>query len=191
MEICFATHNLNKLKEIQVLVPKGIQLVSLDDLGITEEIPETGQTLEENAELKARYVYERKTIPVFADDTGLEIEELGGEPGVYSARYAGNNKNSEANMAMVLQKLDGKPNRQACFRTIIAFIDASGNLRRFDGQVDGTITEEVSGSKGFGYDPIFKPDGYNITFAEMDAEEKNRISHRGRAFRAFLDFLNP
>ena len=190
MKICFATHNQNKLAEIKTLTPAGIAIVSLEDLGQTEEIPETGKTLEENSAIKANFVFEKYNIACFADDSGLEVTSLDGEPGVYSARYAGEPKNNDANMALLLKKLADKTDRSAAFKTVITYVDEQGNTEQFVGQVDGTIMKIQSGSKGFGYDPLFTPTGETRTFAEMSGEEKNKISHRARAFKKFITFLN-
>ena len=189
MKLCFASHNKNKLIEIGQMLPAGWELVGLGDIGIDEEIPETGTTLNENSELKADYVYQRKAIAVFADDTGLEVLFLNGEPGVYSARYAGPQRSNTDNMDLLLKKLEGKPNRKACFKTVITFIEQNGQSMQFEGRVDGVITLEKRGSEGFGYDPVFQPDGYDKTFAEMTSSEKNAISHRARAFEKFLNYL--
>ncbi len=189
MKICFASHNEHKLHEIQTLAPEGFDVIGLTELGQSEEIPETGSTLEENSALKARFVFEKFNIPVFADDSGLEVSALNNEPGVYSARYAGPQRNADDNMNLLLQKLQGKTNRQACFKTVITFIDASGDEIQFNGQVDGQILKEKRGSGGFGYDPIFVPEDFDRTFAEMTDSEKNKISHRRRAFDKLLDHL--
>ena len=180
--LVFATGNQHKLEEVQGLLGK--------DVGITEDIPETAMTLHENALQKARYVYDKCGCACFADDTGLEVEALKGEPGVFSARYAGPQKDSSANMQLVLQKMKGESKRQACFRTVIAYIDSTGKEWLFEGRVDGTIIEHPTGSKGFGYDPIFTPNGYEQTFAELPLSIKNAIGHRGKAMQKFLDFLN-
>lgn len=193
-KIAFATNNKHKLEEVRNILGPGFEIVSLSDIGCHADIPETGTTLEENAMIKARYVYENYGISVFADDTGLEVEALGGEPGVYSARYAGGEgHDSEANMRKLLQNMEGKENRRARFRTVIAYIleNADGTLERgsMDGIVGGKITLEKRGASGFGYDPVFLPDGYSETFAEMPAEVKNKISHRARAVEKFARFL--
>lgn len=189
MTLCFATHNQKKLEEIRQVLPESMQLIGLDELGVTEDIPETGDTIEENSHLKTRYVFTRHRIPCFSDDTGLEVEALNNEPGVYSARYAGGQRNSEDNMDLLLKRLEGKSNRKARFKTVITYIDDTGNERQFTGIVDGEIATVKSGERGFGYDPIFKPDGSTKTFAEMSAEEKNAISHRGRAFQQLIEYL--
>mgnify|MGYP006336877861 FL=1 len=188
--LVFATGNQHKLEEVQGLLGKDFALSCLKDVGITEDIPETAMTLHENALQKARYVYDKCGCACFADDTGLEVEALKGEPGVFSARYAGPQKDSLANMQLVLQKMKGESKRQACFRTVIAYIDSTGKEWLFEGRVDGTIIEHPTGSKGFGYDPIFTPNGYEQTFAELPLSIKNSIGHRGKAMQKFLDFLN-
>ena len=189
MKLVFATNNLNKLSEIRSLVPTGIEILSLKDINCNEELPETNPTLEENALQKARYVFENYGFNCFADDTGLEIDALGGEPGVYSARYAGEDCKAEGNMKKVLEKLELEENRRAKFRTVIALIiDAKETL--FEGECNGSITKTKSGVEGFGYDPIFTPDGYEITFAEMSKVEKGAISHRGEAVEKLVSFLH-
>lgn len=188
--LVFATGNQHKLEEVQGLLGKDFALSCLKDVGITEDIPETAMTLHENALQKARYVYDKCGCACFADDTGLEVEALKGEPGVFSARYAGPQKDSSANMQLVLQKMKGESKRQACFRTVIAYIDSTGKEWLFEGRVDGIIIEHPTGSKGFGYDPIFTPNGYEQTFAELPLSIKNAIGHRGKAMQKFLDFLN-
>jgi XTP/dITP diphosphohydrolase len=189
MKLCFATNNPNKLKEIVELLPDGMELVGLTDIGIDEDIPETGATLAENSALKAQYVFERIGIAVFADDTGLEVAALNGAPGVYSARYAGSQRNANDNMDLLLKNLADASDRSACFKTVITYIDSDGNVRAFEGRVDGRIIFDKRGTGGFGYDPIFVPEGEQRTFAEMSGEEKNRISHRARAFEKFLNYL--
>jgi len=194
MELVFATANRHKLKEVQAMLPGNLQIKSLSDIGFTGDIPETEATIEGNALLKVRYIHERCGVSCFADDTGLEVEALNGAPGVYSARYAGVDGATEvrakANMNKLLHELAGKTNRRARFRTIIAYIDADNREHLFEGAVNGNIIEEAIGSEGFGYDPIFIPDGYDITFAQMLLCEKNRISHRAKAFRKFAAALN-
>lgn len=194
MKIIFATGNRNKLREIQALIGSRAELSTPADHGITEEIPENQPTLEGNALQKARYIYEKTGMNCFADDTGLEVEALGGEPGVYSARYAavngaGEGHSSEANMALLLKRLQGVENRRARFRTVIALI-LNGEEHLFEGVVEGEITRERSGAEGFGYDPVFRPTGFEQTFAEMPLELKNSISHRGRATAKLIDFLS-
>jgi len=189
MKLCFATHNENKLKEIRQLVPEGIAVVSLNELGQLDEIPETGETLVENSELKARFVLEKFSIPVFADDSGLEIDALEGRPGVYSARYAGLQKNSDDNMDKVLSEMKDESDRSARFKSVITFLDPAGRKEIFEGAVEGTIINEKRGHGGFGYDPIFIPEGHDRTFAQMTDDEKNSMSHRARALAKFLKFL--
>ncbi|WP_333693779.1 non-canonical purine NTP diphosphatase [Flavobacterium sp.] len=188
MKIVFASSNLNKIKEIKPLVPNTIEILSLEDIGCFETIPETAQTIEGNALLKAEYVYEKYGLPCFADDTGLEVEVLNGEPGVYSARYAGEHQNAENNMNKLLQKLDGIPNRKAQFKTVIC-LKIEGKTELFTGIVKGTIGYEKRGTQGFGYDPLFYPDNSNRTFAEMTLEEKAELSHRAIALKKCIAFL--
>jgi XTP/dITP diphosphohydrolase len=188
MELVFATNNKHKLEELQALLGDTIHLLSLKDIGCFEEIPEEQPTLEGNARQKAEYVSKNYGYSCFADDTGLEIVALNGEPGVFSARYAGEEKNAEANMDKVLKKMAKINNRRARFRTVISLL-VKGKETQFDGVVEGTIIREKRGDAGFGYDPIFLPDGFDKTFAEMDLEEKNRISHRGRAVNKLVRFL--
>jgi len=188
MKLVFATNNLNKLAELQALVPEGIEILSLKDINCTEGLPETHPTLEENALQKAQYVNVHYGFDCFADDTGLEIDELGGAPGVYSARYAGEDCNAEDNMQKVLKKLTGKKNRRAKFRTVIALI-INGKETLFEGECKGKITKTKNGVEGFGYDPIFTPNRYDITFAEMTKTEKGHISHRGKAVEKLVKFL--
>lgn len=194
MKIVFATGNRNKLKEVQALVGPRVELSTPADHGITEDIPENQPTLEGNALQKARYIYEKTGLNCFADDTGLEVEALGGEPGVFSARYAavngaGEGHSSEANMALLLDRLAGVENRRARFRTVFALI-LDGREHLFEGVVEGVITSARTGSDGFGYDPIFRPTGYDQTFAEMPLSLKNSISHRVRATTKLIDFLS-
>ncbi len=188
MELVFATNNKHKLEELQAILGNEIKLLSLKDIGCTEEIPEEQPTLEGNARQKSMYVFEKYGYPCFADDTGLEIEALNGEPGVYSARYAGEEKSSEANMDKVLKKLAGNSNRKARFRTVISLI-INGDENQFEGIVEGEIIEKREGNSGFGYDPIFRPAGFETTFAEMSIADKNKISHRGRAVKKLVDYL--
>ncbi len=189
MQLVAATNNKNKLKEIKTLLPKKISLLTLEDIDCYEDIPETSDTIKGNAIQKAKYVYDKYGFNCFADDTGLEIEALNGEPGVYSARYAGEQKDANDNMTLVLKKLDGIENRKARFITVITLI-IDGESTCFEGIVNGNITTSKSGTEGFGYDPIFKPEGYDITFSEMSLEEKNKISHRGKATRELVNYLN-
>lgn len=188
MKLVFATNNKNKIKEIKHLLNNSLEILNLNDIGCLEDIPETASTIEDNAIQKAQYVYEKYGYNCFADDTGLEIEALNGEPGVYSARYAGEQKNPEMNMNKVLEKLENVTNRTAQFKTVIALI-IDGKLTCFEGVVDGKITKEKSGYEGFGYDPIFMPTGYDKTFSEMRITEKNEISHRGRAVQKLVHYL--
>ena len=190
MRIVFATNNKNKLAEIrEMLAGSGIEVLSLADIGCHDDIPETADTLEGNALQKARYIHEKYQMNCFADDTGLEVTALGGAPGVYSARYAGGKgHDSEANMAKLLAELEGKADRTARFRTVVALITDDGE-KLFDGIVTGCITEERRGGEGFGYDPVFRPDGYDKTFAELGHEVKNKISHRARAVAKLVDHL--
>lgn len=188
MKIVFASNNQNKIKEIAAQLPDTIQLVSLQDIGCTEDIPETSDTIEGNAILKANYITEKYGCPCFADDTGLEIEALHGAPGVYSARYAGAQKNDQDNMALVLKQLEGIPNRKAQFKTVIA-LNINGTQHLFTGIVQGKITQQPKGNQGFGYDPIFQAHGETCTFAELDLETKNKISHRGKSVNQLISFL--
>ncbi|WP_394750652.1 non-canonical purine NTP diphosphatase [Spongiimicrobium salis] len=188
MELVFATHNNNKFKEVQVLVPKHIRLLSLNDIGCTVDIPETGHTLEENAQLKANYVTSHYGYPCFADDTGLIVDSLDGAPGIYSARYAGPQKSAADNMDKLLNALDGNKNRAARFKTVIA-LNLEQERLLFQGIVEGSITHTKNGTAGFGYDPIFLPQGYDKTFAELSLSVKNSISHRGKAIQQLIDFL--
>ena len=189
MKIVFATNNAHKLSEVSALLGNDFELVTLREVGITEDIPETGATLDENASIKARYVYERTGLNCFADDTGLEVEALGGAPGVHSARYATDGHDFAANNRKLLRELEGKANRKARFRTVISLI-VDGVERQVEGIVEGEITTSESGAEGFGYDPLFMPEGYDRTFAEMSAEEKNAISHRGRAVAKLVEMLH-
>ena len=187
-EIIFATNNAHKLSEVQALLGDKFHLVTLRDCGITEDIPETADTLEGNASQKSHYLYDRVGKNCFADDTGLEVEVLGGAPGVRSARYATDGHDFEANNRLLLKNLEGEANRKARFRTVISLI-LDGEEHLFEGVVEGRITESAAGCGGFGYDPLFVPDGYDCTFAEMSADEKNAISHRGRAVQKLVEFL--
>ena len=188
MKLVFASNNKNKIQEIQALVPKTIQIVSLEDIGCTEDIPETADTIEGNAILKANYVTEKYGYDCFADDTGLEVEVLNGAPGVYSARYAGEQKDANDNMDKLLSELKDKTNRKANFKTVIA-LNLNGNQNLFTGIINGKIIEEKIGTNGFGYDPIFVAEGYKKTFAELTMEEKSTISHRGIAVKELILFL--
>ena len=189
MKIVFATNNKHKLEEIKDILGKDFEIVSLTEIGCHEDIPETGVTLQENARQKSTYVVEHYNQNCFADDTGLEVEALGGEPGVHSARYAeGTDHDSEANMRKLLTKLDGQTNRKAWFRTVISLI-IDGVEHQFEGKVDGTIAKEKHGTEGFGYDPIFIPEGYDKSFAQLGEEIKNQISHRARAVKKLAEYL--
>lgn len=188
MKIVFATNNTHKLSEVRAVLGEGFELVTLREVGITEDIPETGATLDENASIKARYVYERTGLDCFADDTGLEVEALNGAPGVHSARYATDGHDFAANNRKLLRELNGITNRRARFRTVISLIRGGEELQ-VEGIVRGTIATEESGNKGFGYDPLFIPEGYDHTFADMSADEKNAISHRGRAVAELVKVL--
>lgn len=188
MKICFATNNQNKLKEVRYALGDAVEVLSLADIGCNEELPETQATIEGNSTQKAQYVAQKYKVNCFADDTGLEIEVLNGEPGVYSARYAGPNCTSEDNMAKVLLQLKGVQNRKAQFKTVITLV-LEGKETQFEGIVKGSLREEKSGEEGFGYDPIFQPEGYSVTFSEMSIEEKNVISHRGKAVKQLATFL--
>ena len=190
MDLIFATHNRHKVSEVQAMLPAGIHVRSLSDLGCDEDIPETADTLQGNALQKAQFVHERYNCNCFADDTGLEIDALDGRPGVYSARYAGEGCSFDDNVRKVLAELENVPlaQRTARFRTVVALV-LDGRTYFFEGKVEGLMTLERHGVEGFGYDPIFLPEGYGQTFAEMDASEKNRISHRGRAMAQMVGFL--
>ncbi|RBA28178.1 non-canonical purine NTP diphosphatase [Flavobacterium tibetense] len=188
MKLVFASNNKNKIQEIQQLVPNSIQILSLEEIGCTEDIPETADTIEGNAILKANYVTEKYGYNCFADDTGLEVETLNGAPGVYSARYAGEQKDANDNMDKLLSELKDKTNRKANFKTVIA-LNLNGKQNLFTGIINGKIIEEKIGTNGFGYDPIFVADGFNKTFAELTMEEKSTISHRGIAVKQLLTFL--
>ena len=187
-KIVFATGNYNKLKELRAAV-SSLEIIGLLDLKITEELPETGNTLKENALQKANYIYEKTGMDCFSDDTGLEIEALGGRPGVYSARYAGEKCNAEKNMLKVLNELKGFENRKATFKTVIALI-LNQKHYFFEGEVHGLIRKDKKGGKGFGYDPIFQPIGYKESFAEMSITKKNEISHRGLAVKKLINFFS-
>ena len=189
MEVCFATQNIYKLQEIQELLPSNIRLKSLSDLNFHGDIKETGKTLEENATIKALFCFERFNLPCFADDTGLEVSALNGEPGVHSARYAGEQKSTEDNIKLLLKKLTANNDRSAQFRTVICYIDEQGNKQYFTGLVKGRIINSMRGSHGFGYDPIFIPNGCGQSFAEMSMIEKNLISHRSKAIKKFVSYL--
>lgn len=187
-KIVFATHNNHKLEEVKALLSE-FQVVGLDEIGCVEEIPETSDTLEGNALQKARFVYDNYQLDCFADDTGLEVDHLDGAPGIYSARYAGEEKSAKANMQKLLKELEGIKNRKARFRTVIALLE-EGKETFHEGIVLGQITEEESGQDGFGYDPVFLPHEKTVTFAQLDMDEKNAISHRGRAIRKLIEYLS-
>ncbi len=189
MKICFATNNSNKIAEIQAMLPDSIELVSLKEVGCAEELSEDQNTLEGNSHQKAEYVHSNYHLPCFADDTGLEVFALDGEPGVYSARYAGEQRDSLANIQLLLSKLESKDTRQAQFRTVITYINQSGKTKQFEGVVKGVIATVPRGVEGFGYDPIFIPKGYDRTFAEMSFQEKNKISHRAVATQKLVNYL--
>ena len=187
MQLVFASNNKNKIKEIQQLVPQSIQIVSLQDIGCTEDIPETADTIEGNAILKANYVTQKYGLNCFADDSGLEVNILNGAPGVYSARYAGEPKNDDNNINKLLLNLKDKTNRKANFKTVIC-LNINGEQHLFTGIINGKIIEEKIGTNGFGYDPIFVADGYTKTFAELSISEKSTISHRGKAVKELISF---
>jgi XTP/dITP diphosphohydrolase len=188
MQLVFASNNKNKIKEIQLLLPDSIQILSLEDIGCTEDIPETAATIEGNAILKANYVSQKYGYDCFADDSGLEVDALNGEPGVFSARYAGEPKNDENNIAKLLSNLKEIENKSANFKTVIC-LNSKGEQHLFTGIITGKIIEERIGTNGFGYDPIFVADGYQKTFAELTLKEKARISHRGIAVQKLIHFL--
>lgn len=189
MKLVFASNNVNKIREIQSILNGSIQLLSLEDIGCHEEIPETADTIEGNAILKADYVTKKYGYDCFADDTGLEVNALNGEPGVYSARYAGEQKNADDNMNKLLDALKNEEDRSAQFKTVIA-LNLNGAQHLFTGLAKGVITMNKTGNHGFGYDPIFQPENYSETFAELSAEVKNKISHRAKATEQLIDFLN-
>jgi XTP/dITP diphosphohydrolase len=188
MELVFATANQNKVKEIQLLLPPSIRLLGLQDINCVEDVPETSDTIEGNASQKAWYIYEKYNVNCFADDTGLEVDALQGRPGVMSARYAGPAKDAKSNMTRVLKELSDADHRIAKFKTVISLV-INGAERQFTGVVEGEITNDLRGTGGFGYDPIFLPTGYDRTFAEMSIEEKNIMSHRARAVQKLVNFL--
>ena len=186
---CVATNNAHKLEEIRDILGAGANIISLEDIGCFEELPETQPTLEGNSLQKAEYVFQNYKVPCFADDTGLEVEALNGEPGVYSARYAGEHKSSEDNINLLLKKLNNISNRNARFRTVITLVGFQDQPIAFEGIVDGTIISEKRGTTGFGYDPVFIPNGYNRTFSEMTLQEKSTLSHRAIAIKKLEAFL--
>ena len=189
MELLFCSANEKKKVEIQQKVGSEYTIINLNDLGYTEEIPETANTFAGNALLKAKFGFEKFGKPCFSDDSGLEVEALNNAPGVYSARYAGEPKSDERNMDKLLEALKGIENRKACFKTVIAYIDNTGETHYFEGKIEGVITHEKRGSQGFGYDPIFIPNGYDKTFAELSLEEKGTISHRALAVEQLIKYL--
>ena len=189
MKLVFASNNKNKIKEIQSILNGSIQILSLEEIGCHEEIPETADTIEGNAILKANYVTEKYGYDCFADDTGLEVATLNGEPGVYSARYAGEQKNADDNMDKLLKLLIDKEDRSAQFKTVIA-LNLNGEQHLFTGLAKGNITLYKTGNHGFGYDPIFQPENYDETFAELSSDTKNKISHRAKATQQLIDYLN-
>jgi len=189
MKIVFATNNANKIFEIQSMLPESIEIISLESIGCYEDIPETADTIEGNAVMKANYITEKYDYDCFADDTGLEVEALNGEPGVYSARYAGEQKSAEDNMNKLLFNLEKSANRNAQFKTVIT-LNLKGKQYLFTGIAKGEITMKKKGDHGFGYDPIFRPEGFQETFAQLSLETKNAISHRGKATRELINFLN-
>lgn len=188
-EICFATNNKHKIAEVSQMLQGKYKLLSLEEIGCHVELPEEQDTLEGNSLQKAAYVWDNYEVSCFADDTGLEVEALNGAPGVYSARYAGPQRSDADNIKLLLQSLEGQQNRKARFRTCVTLI-LDGKEHQFEGIVNGSITQEWKGDKGFGYDPVFIPEGFEETFAEMTSEQKNAISHRGRAIRKLVDYLN-
>jgi len=190
MKIVFATNNANKVKEVQALLPDTIEILSLKDIGCFEDIPETSNTIAGNALQKAEYVFKNYHYNCFADDTGLEVAALNGAPGIFSARYAGPEKNSEKNMQKLLTELETKSNRSAQFKTVIALVGITTDSMLFEGICKGQITTNKKGAQGFGYDPIFKPEGFTETFAQMPLKTKNEIGHRGKAIQHLIRFLN-
>ncbi|WP_269684118.1 non-canonical purine NTP diphosphatase [Flavobacterium lacustre] len=188
MQLVFASNNKNKILEIQSMLPESIKILSLEDIGCIEDIPETADTIEGNAILKANYVTQKYGFDCFADDTGLEVDSLDGEPGVFSARYAGEQRNADDNMSKLLDALSNKTNRKAQFKTVIA-LNLNGEQELFTGIVRGEITLKKTGNQGFGYDPIFQPEGFSETFAQLLLEMKNKIGHRGKATQLLISFL--
>jgi len=188
MKLLIATNNKYKITEISPLLPKEIKLITLAEAGITENISETGKTLQDNAYIKANYAFQKTNLNCFADDTGLEVEALNGAPGVFSARYAGDENDSKKNVALLLKNLEGINNRRVCFKTVIALI-INGEIYFFEGIVNGTIIEKETGTEGFGYDPVFVPKDTSLTFAQMSLEQKNKISHRSMATQKLIKFL--
>lgn len=189
IKIVFATNNKNKIKEVQKLLPTNIKLIGLKDIGCEDDIPETQHTIKENSIQKVNYINSKYNLDCFADDTGLEISALNGDPGVFSARYAGSERNSKKNIEKVLKNLNNIKNRNARFKTVIA-LSYKGEILTFEGVCEGVISNEIQGDGGFGYDPIFKPYGINKTFAELSFDEKNKISHRAIAIKKLIDYFN-
>lgn len=189
IKIVFATNNKNKIKEVQKLLPTNIKLIGLKDIGCKDDIPETQHTIKENSIQKVNYINSKYNLDCFADDTGLEISALNGDPGVFSARYAGSERNSKKNIEKVLKNLNNIKNRNARFKTVIA-LSYKGEILTFEGVCEGVISNEIQGDGGFGYDPIFKPYGINKTFAELSFDEKNKISHRAIATKKLIDYFN-
>lgn len=189
IKIVFATNNKNKIKEVQKLLPTNIKLIGLKDIGCKDDIPETQHTIKENSIQKVNYINSKYNLDCFADDTGLEISALNGDPGVFSARYAGSERNSKKNIEKVLKNLNNIKNRNARFKTVIA-LSYKGEILTFEGVCKGVISNEIQGDGGFGYDPIFKPNGINKTFAELSFDEKNKISHRAIAIKKLIDYFN-
>ncbi|MEA4935713.1 MAG: non-canonical purine NTP diphosphatase [Paludibacter sp.] len=187
--LVFATNNAHKLEEVRAVLGNTVEVLSLKEINCLDDIPETADTLEGNALIKAKHVYEKYGYDCFADDTGLEVDALGGKPGVYSARYAGEEQDSKKNMQKLLTELRSNPNRKARFRTVIALIE-KGEINYFEGKIEGNITSSTSGDKGFGYDPVFMPNGFSQTFAELGSEIKNKISHRALAINELKKYLN-
>lgn len=190
MKICFASSNQGKVDEINSLLPATVEVIGLKDLNVLEDIPETGDTFQANALQKAKYVFNKFQIPVFADDSGLCVKALSNEPGVFSARYAGAPKDDKKNIQLLLKNLGANPQRTAHFKTVIAYIDQNGENHFFEGSIEGDITQEEKGNNGFGYDPIFSPNGYDETFAELSKEVKNQISHRALAVNKLINYLS-
>ncbi|MCH7415738.1 non-canonical purine NTP diphosphatase [Belliella sp. R4-6] len=188
MKICFATNNKKKIEEVKAALGDSFTIVSLEEIGCREELPETGDTLDHNAFQKARYVKDNYGVDCFADDTGLEVDALNGAPGVYSGRYAGEPRSDERNIDLLLKNLNGASDRSAKFRTVIALL-LNGEEHSFEGIANGEILKERTGTGGFGYDPVFKPVGFDKTFAELSMDEKNEISHRGKAVKSLVQFL--
>lgn len=190
MKICFASHNEHKIRELNQLLSGKHEVIGLTELGVKEEIPEAGTTFEENARIKAKFVFDTFELPVFADDSGLCVEALNGDPGVYSARYAGPGKDDQKNIDLLLQNLGDEKNRSAHFTTVISYINQKGKELQFYGRVDGKILWGRKGTKGFGYDPVFQPEGFDLSFAEMSSEDKNKISHRAKAVKKLIKHLS-